>query len=283
MKVFKKPEIDKHFIMENTNDSTSNNDEPTIKDSKKRISYVSKEHKAMFDFVSVIYKELGFSDYHSKEQIAKANNLSPDTIKTWLPACQLYGLLEIKHGTGYKITELFRKIYHPLNDDEQKADIIKSLKSPDMYVSLFGQYENHPLPPINGIKNHFVRNFELRDAIATRTAEVFINNINEYKLLDVKGVLITDVFKSRDPEEIHVQPDEPNHNTETSSLPIRTQNQVLIQDFTGESNKKIPIFLTQKKVAFLVYPDEITVSDIKLIEHQVAGILLRLELENEER
>lgn len=272
--------------MEDKIKSDDANDSINTKEAKKpRVSYVSKEHKFIFDFVSVIYKELGRSDYHSREDIAKAHGLSTDTIKTTFAACQQYGLLEIKHGVGYKITDLFQRIYHPINDDQRLHDLVISLKSPEIYAPLFRQYENLPLPPLNGIKNHFVRNNGFDERVAARTAEVFLSNLREYDLLDAKGVLTATATKSQDSEEVsHAPNEEATVNSEANGALIAYPKQELIQDlYTGESNKKVPIFLTKKKVAYLVYPDEITVNDIRLIEHQVSGILLRLQLENEEK
>lgn len=264
----------------NAENISETNDEVTAKETKKRVSYVSKEHKAVFDFVTVVYNELGHSDFHTKEAIAQAHRLSPDTIKTYLASCQQYGLLEIKHGIGYKITDLFKRLYHPLNDEEKRKAIIESLKSPELFHPLFLQYENQRLPEFNGIKNHFLRNAGLRVEIAEKSAEVFLNNIREYGLIDGKGVLVT--YSENAVQDANVVNTEIQNKIDNDKLPIATSKQVIEDLYTGESNKKIPIFLTKKKVAYLVYPDEITVKDIKLIEHQVAGILLRLELENEE-
>lgn len=255
-------------------------DSPSPKDGAKRMSYVSKEHKAVFDFVTILYKELGHSDYHTKEQIAEAHRLSPDTIKTYLGSCQQYGLLEIKHGVGYKVTDLFTRMSHPLNEEEKHKATVESLKSPDLFQVLFKQYEQMHLPEFNGIKNHFLRNAGLRPEAAEKSAEIFLNNIKEYGLVDSKGVLNTD--SGNVIQEATIIDPEINGRVDNDRLPATTPRQQIEDIYTGESNKKVPIFLTKKKVAYLVYPDEITEKDIKLIEHQVAGILLRLQLENEE-
>lgn len=161
------------------------------KEAKKRNSYVARDHKSMVEFVSKVYKNLGHAEYHSNKAIATINELSPDSIKQQLSSCQQYKLLEIKHGTGYKITDLFKRILLPVNDDEGRSATIESLKSPESYAPLFKEYEFHILPPVSGIKNHFVRNQHLKEDIAEKTAQIFIDNLKEYNLLDARGVLIS--------------------------------------------------------------------------------------------
>ncbi len=46
-------------------------------------------------------------------------------------------------------------------------------------------------------------------------------------------------------------------------------------------NKEIPIYLTDDKVAFLIYPDKVIANDIAIIKHQLEGILLRIKFESE--
>jgi hypothetical protein len=158
---------------------------------KKRNSYVSRDHASMVEFVSAIYRNLGHTDYHSNKEIATVHQLSPDSIKQQLTSAQQYKLLEIKFGVGYKITDLFKKIILPVNESERKAAVIESLKSPDTYQPLFKEYEFHILPPISGLKNYFVRNCQLKDEIADKTAQIFLNNLQEYELVDSRGVLIS--------------------------------------------------------------------------------------------
>ena len=161
------------------------------KEAKKRISYVSRDHKSMVDFVGMVYKNLGFTDYHSNKAIATIHGLSPDSIKQHLTSAQQYKLLEIKFGTGYKVTDLFKRIFLPVNDMEKRSAVIESLKSPETYQQLFKEYEFHILPPLSGIKNHFVRNVHLREDIAEKAAQIFIDNLHDYDLLDARGVLIS--------------------------------------------------------------------------------------------
>ena len=53
-------------------------------------------------------------------------------------------------------------------------------------------------------------------------------------------------------------------------------------NFANNNDKKVPIYLTKEKMAYLVYPKDISAKDIKLLEHAINGILLRLELEKDE-
>lgn len=48
-------------------------------------------------------------------------------------------------------------------------------------------------------------------------------------------------------------------------------------------DRKIPVHLTLGKTAYLVYPSDINEKDIKIMEYEVGGILLRLKMEEELR
>jgi hypothetical protein len=240
-------------------------DESSTKDGKRRTSYVSRDHKSMVEFVAEIYKNLGHSDHHNNKAIATVHRLSPASIKQQLTSCQQYRLLEIKFGTGYKITDLFTRIFLPVNDSEKRAAVIESLKSPDTYQHLFKEYEYHVVPPVNGIKNHFVRNFQMKDDIAEKAAEVFIENLKDYDLLDSRGVLTS------------AMPVKPSGGINTERQPDGRGGEIPKNDPPpppppppsprhDEGLFELPIPLPNKRRAYLRYPlDLLTKRDIKVI------------------
>ena len=71
-----------------------------------------------------------------------------------------------------------------------------------------------------------------------------------------------------------------NNNSNGNPFPVGVQPTT---NFSNNNNdRKVPIHLTKNKIAYLVYPTDINEKDIKLFEHAIQGILLRLHLENEE-
>lgn len=177
------------------NNSTS--EQPLAEDNgdknlKRSRSYPSKLHNYVVSFVERIYTELGSSDYHGNEDIAKAHNLAIPSIKPTLSTAQQYGLLELKHGVGYKVTPLAIKIFHPENDSEKIASIIESLKSSDLFNDLINQFNGQVVPSLNGVTNILIRRFDFKSIIAEKVAEIFIDNLKQYNLINPKNVLVVE-------------------------------------------------------------------------------------------
>lgn len=263
--------------MDNINSSennTASEDAVSQKDAKKRVTWVSRDHKSMVEFVSAIYKNLGHTDYHSNKAIATVHGLSPDSIKQQLASCQQYKLLEIKFGTGYKVTDLFKKIILPLNDIEKRNSIIESLKSPETYSGLFKQYEFHIVPPINGIKNHFVRNSHMKEDIAERAAQIFIDNLNEYNLLDARGVLVSGMPAiSKDDGNKDLSKDKPASGGQETPPPPPPPP-------PADDLFELPIPLPNRRKAYLRYPlENLTRKDINVITKALEFIASSLDEE----
>jgi hypothetical protein len=264
--------------MDNLNSAETENvaDDISAKDSKKRVSWVSRDQKSMIDFVSVVYKMLGHTDYHSNKAIATAHGLSPDSIKQQLTSCQQYRLLEIKFGTGYKVTDLFKKIFLPFNDTERRTAIIESLKSPETYSQLFKEYEYHILPPVSGIKNHFVRNFGMKEDIAEKAAQIFIGNLYDNDLLDNRGVLISAMPIK--PKESDVTPDTKEQLPPTLVEVLTGQVKPQVTQPVDDGLFELPIPLPNKRKAYLRYPlENLTRKDINVIAKALEFIASSLE------
>lgn len=255
----------------NSTEITQAEDPSFPKEPKKRNTYVSRDHKSMVEFVSGIYKSLGHSDYHTNKEIATIHGLSADSIKQQLSSCQQYKLLEIKFGTGYKITDLFKRIFLPLNENEKRIAIIESLKSPETYYQLFKDYEFHILPPLNGIKNHFVRNHHLKEDIAEKTAQIFIENLEDNNLLDSRGVLISGM---KNIGNVAVETNSTNNLTsslkETSESPeVKTE---LVVDLSVKMIDIIIPLKTTKNKAHLLIPEDYREEDLDRIAKFVEAL-----------
>jgi hypothetical protein len=255
--------------MDNLNAVDESNPVEENSSPKKRSSYVARDHVSMVQFVAAIYKSLGHTDYHTNKEIATVHQLSPDSIKQHLTSSQQYKLLELKFGVGYKITDLFKRIILPMNDSEKRAAIIESLKSPETYQPLFKEYEFHLLPPLNGIKNYFVRNFHFKDEIAEKTAQIFLNNLIEYDLIDSRGVLIsgmkigngqgsTETEKTQETTKGEISP------KKEASTPTSVSSDNIIDIV-------IPL-KTSKRQAHLLLPDDYQPEDLERISKFVEAL-----------
>lgn len=262
------------------------------KDSKKRVSYIAKDLATIIEFVGKVYNSLGHTSYHSNKAIATIHGLSPDSIKQYLTAAQGYKLFELKHGTGYKITEHFQKIFLPKNDNEKRSAVIESLKNPETYQQLFKDYEYH-LVPLEGVKNHFIRSYGFKEDVALKATQVFLQNLKDFELLDGRGVLtsalpskpiVPKISKGEEVEtsEGNPEPNKQEQETRTGSevAPRPRVEKLIFQSELDASDKKtIPIYLTDSKQAVFLYPDNITEDDIELVKHQIEGVLLRIKLD----
>lgn len=268
------------------NDSNIGDDS---RESKKRVSYASKDLSTMIDFVGKVYNQLGHTTYHTNKAIATVHGLSPDSIKLHLSSAQQYKLLELKHGIGYKVTEHFQKLFLPKNDGERRNAVIESLKNADTYQQLFRDYEYHVVPP-EGVKNHFIRTFGMKEDAAVRAAQVFMDNLKEFDLLDSRGVLtsalpLKPVISEVSSENEEEDKNKSNQDTPPANLPAnpRVDKLVFQSELDAAGKKTIPIHLTDDKQAMLVYPSDISEDDIELVKHQIEGVLLRIKLESKKK
>ncbi|MBA4167142.1 MAG: hypothetical protein H0X41_06315 [Chitinophagaceae bacterium] len=279
---------------EKTASETSQEDLAVSKETRRRAVYPAKDLKSMIEFVAKIYNQLGHTAHISNVAIATLHGLSPESIKQHLSSGQLYKLLELKHGTGYKVTDHFQKLYLPRDENEKRLSVIESLKNPDMYRQLFKDYEYHVVPP-DGVKNHFIRSFGFKEEAAVKAAQIFVDNLKDFGLLDQRGVLTSGLPAK--PIGATVQDAVPVPDSDTndsnrngqenneSQLPARQRFDKLIfqSEIDAAGKKTIPIHLIGDKQAMFVYPDDITEDDIELVKHQVEGILLRIRLEAKKR
>lgn len=277
-----------------TENNPLEDDNQSTKEGKKRVSYVSKDLKSMIEFVAKVYNQLGHTTFNSNKAIATAHSLSPDSIKLHLSSAQQYKLLEMKHGIGYKVTDHFQKLYLPRNANEKRSAVIESLKHPDTYQQLFKDYEYHVVPP-DGVKNHFIRSYGMKEDAALKAAQVFLDNLKDFELLDSRGVLtsgmpskpIVPEVSSEDLEDKDDPKDKENPSDDGSTGHKNPPPALPSNDYTENSKYQnhtwIPIHITKGETAVFAYPKTITENDIKIVEHQLAGILLRIRLENEEK
>lgn len=258
----------------NQNEEDTNVENPSDKETLKRVSYVSKDHKSMIEFVSIIYRNLGHADYHSNLAIAAAQKLAPDSIKVQLGAAQQYNLLEIKHRIGYKITNLFKRIYMPINDIEKRAAIIESISAPETYQPLFKEYQFHILPPLSGIKNHFIRHWHLKEDKAEKTAQIFIDNLREYNFLDTRNVLTTGMQVKSDNDSLQEGEKQSENNQkekDDSNNTSSANDNILPPKQPGLLDILIPLKSSKAK-AHLYIPEDYTDEDLERIARFVEAL-----------
>jgi hypothetical protein len=221
-----------------------------------RKKYPVRDLKGMLEFVTKIYMELGPSQYHSREDIAKLHSLEVTSIKQIMSTAVQYGLLELKHGTGYKVSSLFVKIHKPLNENEKQASVVESLQQSEVMKKLLDDYVGHTLPAQSGITNNIARTWEFKDAISSRVAEIFLKNVNDFNLVNGRGELLLKrpTEKPADPPPIVQQ-----KNTEHPKPP-------------SDGSIEIPVPLKNGRLAHIRLPNDYTDTDLRRISKFVDAL-----------
>lgn len=144
------------------------------------------------------------------------------------------------------------------------------------------------LPIPEEFPNSLIRHHNIAPNAAKLAADVFINSAQfvgaigengENRILRYKVTLST-VTKTQYAEVIDETHSEGNHDANSgNNKPVVIQPQ---DAQVSPSDKKVPMYLTKDKMAYLVYPPNITANDVKLIEHQLQGIIMRINFEADE-
>jgi len=225
----------------------------------KATSYVAKTIKEMIAFCNNAYNQLGNHAYHDKDAIARANNLSYFSIKQSLSTAGQYGLLHNKYGGGYKLTDLFISIVHPKDDAEYIGNIIKCFNNSQVLRELNTAFNNKRLPATSGIVNTLIRDRKYKEEVATKVANVYLQNLKDFKLLDANG------FVNIPTGTIPKHADN-NGGGVTPPVAIKQPEQ---QHQSGESNETktldILIPLKGKREAHLYIPEEYKDEDLERI------------------
>jgi len=88
-----------------------------------------------------------------------------------LAAIKYYGLVEVS-GDEVQISDLFQKIYRPLNDQEKYDGLKQASKEPKLFGELLSEYD--VIPPANLLASIAIRKFGFSETGAKRFAKSLI-------------------------------------------------------------------------------------------------------------
>lgn len=239
-----------------------------------RISYPNFTLSASLPFVEKIYTELGSNQYHDKELIAKIHGLAYASIKSKLSTAQQYGLLQIKHGVGYKVTHLFIKLHKPLDDAEKKNAVLTALNSSELYQRLFNQYKDNRIPSVEVLSTVLFRNYGFIDRVSRRIAEIFITNLSDYGLLNAERIIQVHLIENNQDnqeENLEIVDEQAITNIENVQkalpAPVTTNAEILSTEII-----EIPIPLKGSRRAFLRIPENFQPEDLDRISKFVDAL-----------
>lgn len=259
------------------------NDVNFKKEIKRSASYPALTVLDALVFASKVNDKFSISVEVTRDEIGHAFGLHPNTVARDVASCVQYGLLTRTSSGKYKLSELFNDIHQPESEKDKRVKLIVAFGTPKIYQELITKFDNQVIP--QELPNTLIKHHNITHAASKVAAETFILSgqqvgvINDNRALKFQVTLST-VSKTHFAEVVDTEISSP---TQRNEVPAKTNGEIVQDYYVADSNKKVPIYLTRDKVAYLLYPNEITERDISIIEHQLKGILLRIQLENEEK
>jgi len=237
------------------------------------------------DFVTQLKKAFHSSSF---TRVDITEILKKTGINREVGAAVQYGLLDRTIGEGYKLSARVKIVLDPISDDEYLSSVIECFNSPKLYVELIERFKGAALPPLNQFINILSRFHNITKDAAPKAAEIFIQNASYAGLLNENKVLLANAS-----EELEVRPTEskavqedsttsvinerPNNivnNTPMQPIAEPQQNPLLLEEINGSVNIKIR--LSDRKIAHLIYPENITDRDIQILKLQLEALALTL-------
>ena len=257
-------------------------DTPSSSEAGKRIIERSAAYPAIsleeaVAFVAELSKN--FPGSHPIKRDDAAAVLKQSAIHRPMAACVHYGLLE-RDKDEYRATELFRAIKNSLNDKERKQALLQAFGSPKLYSEIINKHDGHVIPP--ELRTHLIRFHKIAERAADDVADLFNKNakyvevLTEHNILQYKHLL----SKYSDPNiqyaEVTVTPSvETKSETGTETVPLIEITQPTIQQPHAHllneinSEEKVRVPLTERKVAYIQYPANIKKADIEILRKQI--------------
>jgi hypothetical protein len=254
--------------------------------SKRSASYPALTVLEAYGFALKVYNKFSTAEVTRKE-VGSALGVNDVSISRDIAAVASYGFFEKKLIKGerdfkYKVTDLFNDVFRHENERQKKVSLITAFGKPKLYQDLINKFDGSVIP--EELTNTLIKHHSITEAASKEVADIFISAgkevgvINESRVLNYK-VTLGATSKTQYAEIIEETPNvEPNGAAKQNNFPVKVEPVT----FQNEADIRVPIHLTKNKMAYMVYPTDINNKDIKLLDHAIKGILLRLELEKEE-
>lgn len=261
--------------------TTTESNEKGKKGHKRSASYPSLTVDEAYKFACKINDNFSVASAVKREEIAHVLGLHTNTVSRDVAACVQYGLLSKAANEGYKLTELFNDIFRPESEKEKRIKLILAFGNPKLYQELIAKFDGHVIPL--EFANTLIKHHGITESASKAAAETFLQSgvnvgvIGENRVLKY-NVTLSSISKTQFAEIVE---DTNNTNDKAKERAIGTLVIQPTEEIPAPDAKKIPMHLTKEKMAYLMYPSNITENDVKLIEHQLAGIIMRIKFESE--
>jgi len=253
--------------------SENNNSELDKKQIARSAAYPSITIQEAIDFVAQIKKSFPTSGFRREDVISV---LKKTAIHRDIAAAVQYGLVE-RNNDNYKLSTRVQSILTFVTEDEKRGAIIDCLKSPKLYIELIEKFKGHAIPPDQQLRAILTRFHNITEAAAPQAAEIFIENALFAGVLDEHRILLGETITLNNAEPIASKNSDTNSsqiNSIDARIPSNPKPPLLLEEINGSVDLKI--HLTEKKVAHLIYPDNVNERDIQILKLQLEALALTL-------
>lgn len=238
------------------------------KESRRSNAYPSITLKEAIELAEFIYKNSGHS-FVKLEDIAKLTNKSIGSMSQKIGSAVQYGLLELKSGTGYRPSELLKRILKPINELEKEVCLIEAFKTPRLYNDLINRFDGSALPSEIILPNILERDNSIYDEAAKRAAQVFLENVDFLELRNNHNELVLE--KKFNKETNNNSLEEQGQEEAINSNPEEAKPKTIVREESSEL-LKIEIGLTGGKKAIIYYPHDLSPLDVEVMKLQLSVI-----------
>lgn len=223
-------------------------------------SYPAITFDEAFKFTKEIYENFGKSSYNDANTISDTSfKKSYATLKQHFSSGVQYGLIELKKRKGYRVTDLFISIFHFKDEEEKINSIFKSISSPPLYSKVFKEFSGKKLPSEQALRAIFIRDHKISDSASGRAVNIFITNMKEHDYLDEENFLKIYSFGNDENEgDSNGSNIPPMQKLKQNRFPEKQQNQGY--------RDSIPIFLDDKRTAYLQLPMDLFEEDLEQLK-----------------
>ena len=260
--------------------------ESRIKKSVERsAAYAAFSIEESIPYVSEIYKNFRTAFTKRDDIAAVVENSHPRN----MAACVYYLFLN-RDKDSYQVSEIYRTIANPLSDLERRKCLLQAFAAPKLNSELIEKFDGNTVPPELVI--HLYRFHKITEDAAPLAAEIFLKNARFCGVMGGDNILrykqTLDSLNSGSVSQPTVAPISPSITPDSAqqgtvvppnpTTPPPPPNQgapLLLEEMVNE--EKVKIRLTGNKIAYLIYPNSITKTDVKILQKQIEQLDLIIE------
>lgn len=142
------------------------------------------------EYALKFYIHFGDASYIPPEQMGQPIGRAAPTVRQIVSSCIQYGLIEKKHGQGYKPSSVIPKLRTPFDEEEALSIRRELFRRPPFYEFILSRYEGRILPKQpEAIKPFVVRDYRITASAADEALSIMYANVDALKLLTEDRVL----------------------------------------------------------------------------------------------